>query len=92
MIILPEKCLRCLKDCEPLAQIESDDKSSFICVGKNDGTTRKVNQDKYRLCWHNEETDEMHDYDQRDLTDQASVIIQALSVIENGKESRRKKK
>jgi hypothetical protein len=82
-IFLPKKCLNCRKDCKPLAQLSSDCEKSFICVGENDGSTRTVKQDKYRMCWHNQETDELHDYDIRDLTDTASVICQALSIIQN---------
>jgi len=83
MIILPKKCLRNLDDCQPISQICADDNSSFVCCGLNDGSTRKFKLDKFRLCWKNEEINEMSDWDKRDLTDTASVIVQALSVSEN---------
>ena len=82
-ICLPEKCLRGCSNCEPLAQIESDCGTSFICVGQNDGSTRTVDQDEFTLCWKNSEIDERSDWDKRDLIDTASVICQALSVIQN---------
>lgn len=40
-------------------------------------------QDKWKIVWHNDETHEEYDYDERDLVDTASVILQALSVIQN---------
>lgn len=36
--------------------------------------------DRFRLCWKNNQVDEIGDYDRRDLIDTASVIMQALSV------------
>ena len=83
MIILPEKCLRGCIDCEPYGQIESDNKSSFCCVGKNYGTNRVEKNDIYRYCFQNDTIDTEEDCDKRDLVDQLSVIAQALSVIEN---------
>ena len=59
---------------------------SFICVGKNDGSEVREDipsDDPYTLCWHNSMIDERSFYDKRDLTDTASVILQALSAIEN---------
>jgi len=82
-IYLPEKCLRNLDDCQPIAQICADDISSFVCCGLNDGTNRKLKQDKFRVCWKNEEINETSDWDKRDLSDTASVLVQALSVSEN---------
>ena len=83
MIKLPEKCLRDYSNCNPLSQIESNDKGSFVCMGENDGSNRVVPQDKFTLCWKNEAFDECSHWDKRDLTDTASVILQGLSVIEN---------
>lgn len=81
----PERCLRGLGDCSPLAQLASDCGSSFICVGENDGTSRVHAQDLYRKCDVAEGAESMADCDQRDLTDELSVIAQALSLIENAK-------
>lgn len=86
-LYLPEKCLRCRTDCEPLAQIESDDGVSFICVGHNDGTDRAEPGDQFTLCWKNGEVDERGHWDDRDLIDTASVILQALSADRNGYET-----
>ncbi len=84
MIYSPDKCLRGLKTCKPLAQIASDDKdqSSFFCCGENDGTGRTLEQDKYTLCFKNGSIDQESHNDKRDLTHHASVIVQALALIE----------
>ena len=86
-ICLPEKCLRDRNDCEPLAQIQSDCGSSFWCCGRNDGATRKIERDEFRVCWKNEEIDEMSDWDKRDITDTISILAQALSIDENIKDN-----
>ena len=83
MLYLPEKCLRDRKDCEPYAQIVADGEISFYCCGKNDGSNRPVMQDKYTFCFKGPHRDEMSHNDKRDLTHNASVLIQALAVIEN---------
>ena len=80
---LPENCLRNLPDCTPYAQIMSDDSKSFICCGKNDGRTRRVEGDEFRHCWVNSEIDELSDFDRRDIIDTISVLVQALSVDAN---------
>lgn len=83
MINLPEKCLRGKKTCEPLAQIESDCGTSFICCGENDGTERKVEQDKYTICWKSEEIDTEDHVDKFDIMDTISVLAQGLSVAQH---------
>lgn len=80
--ILPEKCLRGRDDCLPLAQIASDCGASFFCCGENDGSTRSVEQDNFRLCFKGEYRDEMSDNDRRDLTHLNSVIAQAIAITE----------
>jgi hypothetical protein len=82
-IMMPEKCLRGLKTCEPYNQIASEGCATFICCGENDGTDRQVKQDKYTLCFKSETTDERTHNDKRDLIHQASVIMGALAIIEN---------
>lgn len=82
-IELPKKCPRKEKDCEPYALLMSTCKVSFNCVGENDGTTRAISQDKYRVCFKNETLDEMTDYDKRDIIETMSVLAQGLSIIEN---------
>lgn len=87
MIKLPEKCLRKRNDCNPYAQIESDDHESLICCGVHDGTMSKILQDKYTLCFKNDDVDSITLNDKRDLTHLASVILQALSIIEELEEN-----
>ncbi len=82
MFVLPKKCLRERTNCNPYSQIESDDKESFICCGVNDGTISKILQDKFTLCFKNDDVDSITLNDKRDLTHIASVILQALSIIE----------
>lgn len=78
---VPEYCPRGRRDCRSLSQIISGGHASFICCGKNDGTTRTEQQDEYRLCFKNSTTDEMSDNDARDLLHLAGVINGALSVV-----------
>lgn len=85
----PDVCLRGRTDCQPLAQRESDETDedgaprSFICVGRLPKAARMLDQDCYRLCWKNDDVDEMGDWDARDLIDTAAVITQALSMEAN---------
>ena len=83
MITLPEKCFRGYDYCQPWSQIESTDKTSFMCCGLLDEDIREPPQDKFRYCFKNESLDEMHDNDKRDLIDTISVMSQALSIQEN---------
>lgn len=85
MIKLPEKCLRDYNDCEPLAQLKADGFDDFICIGLNNGKTRKIKNDIFRKCDKGLEIDTEFDCDYRDLTDEISVIGQALSIKENMK-------
>lgn len=82
MFILPDKCIRGLNNCQPYAQIVGENKKSFFCCGENDGSDRVIDQDKYTLCFKNDQIDDLTHNDKRDLTHQAAVLIQALSVIE----------
>ena len=77
-------CPRGRVDCKSYSQIISGEHQSFLCCGENDGSTRTVNQDKYRVCIKSSENNDiMQDCDKRDLIHQASVIMGALAVIEN---------
>ena len=76
-----KKCPRKLKDCIPYSIIMADDKSSFFCTGKNDGTRRKFEQDKYTKCFYSENDDVISHCDARDLTHEATVILNALAII-----------
>jgi hypothetical protein len=79
-----EQCLRCRTDCVPLANISSDEgQQSFICVGLNSKESRSIPQDRFTLCWKNDQVNERGHWDKRDLMDTMSVIAQALSTDEN---------
>lgn len=82
MFYLPEKCLRDRGDCQPLAQIASTCGTSFYCCGKNDSSTRTVEQNKYTVCFKGQYRDSISGNDKRDLTHNAAVLIQALAIIE----------
>ena len=82
MIELPDKCMRGLKTCEPLSQIVSDSGISFFCCGQNDGTMSHIKQDNFTVCFKGEHDDKISYNDKRDLTHNASVLIQALAIIE----------
>lgn len=77
-------CLRCRKDCVPLANLSSDtEQKSFVCVGLNKKESRTILQDRFTLCWKNTAVDERGHWDKRDLLDTMSVIAQAISTDEN---------
>lgn len=94
MLILPQRCYRGRGDCEPLHAIEATSEDltldqfespdfipkSFVCCGINHSETREVKQDCYRLCFKNEETDQITDNDLQDLAHVAAVIAQAIAV------------
>lgn len=83
MIVIPSDCPRGLTSCIALANIISDDSSSFFCCGENNGEGVEVEQDKYTTCFKGEFRDEIAHSDKRDLTHQAATIIQALAVVES---------
>lgn len=89
-IIIPEKCLRSLDDCEPYAQVESDCGSSFICCGRSEPVTRNVEQDEFRHCWKNSMIDERTDFDKRDVISTIAILSQALHVDANIKATKEK--
>lgn len=87
-------CWRGRYDCEPIHCIDGTDgeytedqimsfdykPNSFVCSGcvKNENLILK--QDKYRLCFKNDATDEMSDNDLQDLTSLVAVIGAALAL------------
>lgn len=86
-IELPHSCPRNIPTCSPLSQIVSDDGISFICVGMHRGNPREPG-DVYRECIRARPgVDHMCDCDRRDLTDLASVVTGALSVLANMEEN-----
>lgn len=54
---------------------------SFVCAGCVREADRVVPRDAYRVCWMNDEVDEMGEYDEQDLAHQAAVITQAMAII-----------
>lgn len=82
-LMIPEYCPRGRDDCCSLNFIIAHGHESFICCGANDGENREVDQDKYRVCFKNKIIDDMQDYDKRDLTQTAAVLLGGLAIIEN---------
>lgn len=78
----PCYCPRGRTDCESLSQIIAEGHDSFICVGRNDGSTRVVEADEFRECFKNAEIDRMEDADRRDLQGAAAVFSMALAVVD----------
>lgn len=83
MIKTPEGCPRGYTVCQPLSRIDVDEKDGFLCCGHLHKKARKLQQDRFRLCWKADVLDTMYDYDKRDLADNISVMSQALSADEN---------
>ncbi len=81
-IDIPYDCPRGRKDCIALANIKADDGSSFFCCGENNGQPKAVEQDIFTTCFKGDYRDEINHHDKRDLIHQASVIVQALAVVE----------
>lgn len=82
MILIPYECPRNRDDCVALSNIISDNGASFFCCGENNGKTRRVEQDKYTVCFKGEHRDCIDHYDKRDLIHHSSVMMQALAVVE----------
>ena len=82
-IYLPVECLRDREDCVSISQLVSSCKGSFMCVGHNDPESRKLEQDRFRVCFKNEVIDELQDWDDADMKDQISVLSYALSADEH---------
>ncbi len=92
MIQLYPKCWRGRKDCEPIHCIDSvpentseDDfinfnyvPTSFVCSGNS--KSPEVDQDLYRLCFKNQESDEISDNDLQDVTSIMAVLSAALNL------------
>ncbi len=82
-IYCPVYCPRGRDDCESLSQIIAEDHVSFICVGKNNGENRELEQDQYRECFKNGDIDRMEDIDRRDLQHAVAVFSMALAATES---------
>jgi len=79
MMLYTGFCPRSLCNCEPRANIVADDGSSFICCGESNLESRTVVQDRFRVCFYNEDTDTMYDHDEIDLIDLIAVLSDALA-------------
>jgi hypothetical protein len=62
--------------------MKSDDSSTFFCCGENNGDARPVEQDKYTACFKGPYRDSIDYYDKRDLLHHASVMLQAVAIVE----------
>lgn len=79
---IPHTCPRGRTDCIALANIVSNGSASFFCCGENNGRVAPVKEDKYTVCFKGEFRDDIRFYDKRDLIHHASVILQAVAVVE----------
>ena len=59
MIKIPRTCPRGRDDCIALANLISDDKTTFNCCGENNGKNLEVETDIYRICCKTEFIDTM---------------------------------
>ena len=91
-INLYPKCWRGRDDCDPIHCITAEPEGlaeddywdlnfeplSYVCTGC--AHNPQIEQDKYRLCFVNKETDEMTDNDLQDLTSIIAVVGTALNL------------
>lgn len=57
------------------------DPDSFVCGGCVKEPERVIPQDAYRVCWKNDEVDEMGEYDEQDIAHQLTVLSQMVACI-----------
>ena len=57
------------------------DPDSFVCCGCVAEAERVIPQDAYRVCWRNDEIDELGEWDEQDLAHHVAVLSQALAII-----------
>lgn len=78
----PAGCPRGRADCAPLSRVASPKYESFMCCGETDAAP--VPTDRLRLCvlsTHSTGVDVMANFDERDATDTAYVLLGGLSVF-----------
>jgi hypothetical protein len=78
----PAGCPRARSDCSPLSRVSSPNYESFMCCGETDAAP--VPTDRLRLCvlsTHSTGVDVMVNFDERDATDTAYVLLGGLSVF-----------
>ena len=92
--MLYPKCWRNREDCEPIQCIDGTNEEltqeqyetfnympdSFVCSGCVKPKDRIIDQDLYRVCFKNRESDEMSDNDMQDLSSLMVVISSAMSL------------
>lgn len=83
-IVLPESCI-CDEPCQPMAQLVSSNGKTgmYVCERLTEGKTEREKNDKYIVTFKNDLIHDVQYYDKRDLIDTASVLVQAMSIIEN---------
>lgn len=79
-IVKAEHCCRGRTTCDPLAQICSNDGSSFVCLGQNDGTERQVEQDRLTFCFKNIASDDEWHVDEHDILSMLGVMAHGMAV------------
>lgn len=78
-VFIPDYCPRKRIDCKSLSQIISEGHRSFVCCGENNGETRAVQSDRFRVCFKNSTFDDMQDWNEQDIYDMQSILSQAIS-------------
>jgi len=68
--------------CEPISNIISDCKTTFVCIGYHDDIININEGDIFRHCFKSATTDTMLDYDHYDLKSVMSVMAEALLIDE----------
>ncbi len=79
-MLTSKKCFRNSK-CKPLSNISTKDKKDFVCIGLHN-EIKTENNDIFRHCFKNIETDTIYDYDKYDLISVISVFSEALLIDE----------
>jgi len=76
----PSGCPRGRDDCDPLSNIVSTCGDTFVCLGLNDGSTRVIEEDRYRHCFKNPAGDDMYDLNDADMRDLVGVLSMGYAV------------
>jgi len=79
-IVRAEHCCRGRTTCKPLTQICSDDGTSFVCLGRNDGSEREVKDDRLTFCFKNDASDDEWHVDEHDVLSMLGVLAHGMAV------------
>lgn len=85
----PAGCPRGRTDCSPLSRVASPRHESFMCCGET--AAAPVPTDRLRLCvrsTHSTGVDVLMNFDERDATDTAYVLLGGLSVFAQDRANR----